>query len=370
MPLNHLELQPQIQQFARDARQNQMKYQEKMKDALGQLQICAKQPYDALRESCQASGQRCALPITEEINRSFPCQPGDLNCVILAADGSQIISSGHEAVPLSLINTSLICLNTGSSQAPEVITHSEIIKEEENAEIGSLSEDLIRLKRDVAEMQILRSWQNNQGLPVLALRDGPLELYHEPRQGRQFDEYFSEYIQLLNDIAHKEFILAGYIDRSRAALITNMLSICAAGANNDIAGLRDTTLLASILPAGQRSAIFELQSSSSDRFPKRVRIHFFYLNVSSTDRPYIVRVEIPVWVAQAPDKINLLHLALLEQCRLLGNRPYPYLLHRAHETAVVHFEEKTQLQDRLALELQKQGLGYPQPSNKLSAKEL
>jgi hypothetical protein len=54
----------------------------------------------------------------------------------------------------------------------------------------------------------------------------------------------------------------------------------------------------------------------------------------------------------------------------MGTRPYPYLLHRAHEEAVVHFDEKEQLVSRLAVELQRCGLGISTVSNKLSAKEL
>jgi len=54
----------------------------------------------------------------------------------------------------------------------------------------------------------------------------------------------------------------------------------------------------------------------------------------------------------------------------MGRRPYPYLLHRAHEEALVSQEEKGKLLERLALELQRQGLGLSQRSHKLSAKEL
>lgn len=38
---------------------------------------------------------------------------------------------------------------------------------------------------------------------------------------------------------------------------------------------------------------------------------------------------------------------------MMGSRPYPYLLHRAHETAVVKQEEKQQIEQMLAMELRK-----------------
>jgi hypothetical protein len=54
----------------------------------------------------------------------------------------------------------------------------------------------------------------------------------------------------------------------------------------------------------------------------------------------------------------------------MGARPYPYLLHRAHETAVVKFEEKRQIEQLLALELRKGGGEVGSESNKQSAKDL
>ena len=371
MPLNYLDLQPQIQQYAQNANQNQAHFRQVLENARELFKTCASQPYDEVRKRCQGSGKRCALPLGETFNQSYPPPAENHPCMVLSADGSQIISSPHDAIPISLINTSLISMNTGSSDAPRIAITSEILSEERNGiELNLLSEDLISLRRDVAELRILKDWNAPNDLPVVALRDGPLELYHEPRQGDQFEKEFKNYTEGLSALAARDFTLAGYIDRTRAGLLGQMLAIYFEERSDGLAELRDTTLLAGMLPVGQRSAIFALQSSSSDHYPEALRIHFFYLNVGSNDKEYIVRVEIPAWVAEDTDKINRLHALLLAQCRIMGGRPYPYLLHRAHETAVVHFDEKTQLQDTLALELQRHGLDIPQPSNKLAAKGL
>ena len=237
------------------------------------------------------------------------------------------------------------------------------------------SEDLINLKRDVGELQILLDWQAESKLPIVALRDGSLELYHEPRQGEAFAREFTEYKELLQDLAKRNYILAGYIDRSRATLVTKMLDVYSTQKNktNTPAGLDslpDVVLMEKYLSPGRRSAIFELHSSSSGHYTGQLRVHFFYLNVGRPEKPYIVRVEIPAWVMKDKQKINLLQQVLLDQCRIMGSRPYPYLLHRAHEEAVVHYDEKEQLQHTLSAQLQQEGLGISQPSNKLSAKEL
>jgi hypothetical protein len=81
-------------------------------------------------------------------------------------------------------------------------------------------------------------------------------------------------------------------------------------------------------------------------------------------------VEIPRWVADDPEQLNLLHAALVEQCRMMGSKPYPYLLHRAHEVAVVKQEEKYQVEQMLAQELRRLDEEMDDGSYKQSAKSL
>ena len=166
-------------------------------------------------------------------------------------------------------------------------------------------------------------------------------------------------------------ILAGYIDKPRADLVVSMLPFISRERDEiDMGGLSDTRLFQELLLPGQRSAIFRLRSPSSAHYTDELELHFFYLNPGSANKPWIARVEIPAWAARDGRQVNLLHRALLDQCRLMGQRPYPYILHRAHEEAVVRLDDKEQLLTRLSFELQRQGLGISQPSHKLSAKNL
>ena len=55
---------------------------------------------------------------------------------------------------------------------------------------------------------------------------------------------------------------------------------------------------------------------------------------------------------------------------MMGSKPYPYLLHRAHETAVVKMEEKQQIEQMLAMELRRQDEEVDDGSYKQSAKDL
>jgi hypothetical protein len=63
-----------------------------------------------------------------------------------------------------------------------------------------------------------------------------------------------------------------------------------------------------------------------------------------------------------------LHAVLVSQCRTLGSRSYPYLLHRAHETAIVSLQEKEQVTQMIALELRRRGVQVGEMSQKQALK--
>ena len=81
-------------------------------------------------------------------------------------------------------------------------------------------------------------------------------------------------------------------------------------------------------------------------------------------------MEVPRWTAENKTSLNTLHQALLDQCRLLGSQPYPYVLHRAHEEAIIHLDEKEDLTNLLTYYFQQVGVEFSGKSHKLSAKEL
>ena len=124
-----------------------------------------------------------------------------------------------------------------------------------------------------------------------------------------------------------------------------------------------------LLPPGHRSACFKIQSNSEKTYKGVLELHFFYLNVGTDGHPWPVRVEIPKWVVDDKEKLNLLHAVLVEQCKMMGNKPYPYLLNRAHEIAVVKNEEKHQIEQLLSMELRKQGEETDDTSHKQTGKD-
>jgi hypothetical protein len=173
--------------------------------------------------------------------------------------------------------------------------------------------------------------------------------------------------------------VAGYVDKPRSdyliaalelVLLDRSGQLSQAGKLRDLWPVRDIDLLEVLLAPGRRSAVFQLRSAAAQHFSGELALHYFYLNVGRAGHAHLARVEIPRWVAQEPALLNLLHAALLDQSAQMGPRPFPYLLHRAHEVAVVHPEEKEQLETMIAAELRRQGVLVGEQSNKQSAKDL
>ena len=323
---------------------------------------------------------RCAIPQDERMDAAFPAT-ADLNSItLLAADGSQILPDRHAAVQYSLVNVGAIAMRAGSGESPEVFTDSQLLFGEELfSESGLVTGEAIEQRRDIAERRSLLELAPNYPAPVLALTDGPVELWGTKGAGE--DDYRKNleiHKSILSQLQAKGVTLAGYVDKPGADLVVRTLEIAQLSTDEEfkqirkLHGLRGVTdrWLYGWLPGGQRSAVFGLQSSSRAHYSGNLALHFFYLNVGDTQHPWLVRVEIPKWVADDEEKLSLLHAALLEQCRIMGAKPYPYILQRAHEIAVVKFEEKAQVEQMLEMELRQSGREMDTESYKQSAKNL
>jgi hypothetical protein len=188
----------------------------------------------------------------------------------------------------------------------------------------------------------------------------------------------------LDRLAEDEIPLAGYIARPGGLPVLSLLALAAdpdpepspekLRAARPFRGLTDSMLYERILGAGERSPVFEFASYWNAHLRDRPRragaadpsIHFFYLNVG-TRYPVIARVEIPAWVSARPEWIDRIHAALVEQSAVTLNDPYPYALIRADEEAFVSGEEKTYLEEQMAIALIRDGLRVNR-SEKLSHK--
>jgi hypothetical protein len=336
---------------------------------------------EKVERACQAdSSIRCALPLDEHLDASTPEPAPDKQCTLLAADGSQILPDRHSTILYSLVNVGAIAMQPGSGKSPEIFTDSSLLFGDDlYTETGMVSEEAIELHRDIAERRKLLDLAGDYPAPVLTLTDGPVELWGAKNGGE--DDYRKNleiHKSVLSQLQAKNVTVAGYVDKPGADLVVRTLEIAQFSNPEDYKNIRKLHPLRGVtdrwlynfLPPGHRSAVFGLQSSSRAHYTGDLSLHFFYLNVGEEYHPWLVRVEFPLWVAEDTGKLNLLHLALLQQCWIMGARPYPYILHRAHEIAVVKFEEKRQVEQMLELEIRRAGGEVEAGSNKQSAKDL
>ena len=389
MALNFQQVFDKIKQIGMGARARQESLDALREHARALLDSWADQAAE-LREKVERARQadpnlRCALPLNERLNVSIPepAPPPDERqnpLTLLAADGSQILPDRHTAVQYSLVNVGAIAMQPGSGQPPEIFTDSSLLFAEElYTETGMLTGEAIEQRRDIAERKKLLELAPDYPAPLLALTDGPVELWGAKNGGE--DDYrrnLEIHKSILSQLQAKNVTVAGYVDKPAADLVVRTLEIAQFSTDDEYKNIRTLHSLRgvtdrwlySFLPGGHRSAVFGLQSSSRLHYTGFLALHFFYLNVGDTKHPSLVRVEFPKWVADDPDKLNLLHAALLQQCRVMGARPYPYILHRAHEIAVVKFEDKKQVEAMLEMELRQSGGEVDEISAKQSAKDL
>jgi len=290
-------------------------------------------------------------------------------------------------VQFGLVNVGAISMKLNSGETPEIFTESELLYGDDLLPNGiPMSDGMVALKRDLAERAKLDELSKSFAGQVVTFTDGPIELWGaKGEDAHAYAEFIQKYLTTLSRLQTRGVITAGYVDKPSADLVVRLLEIASApvGRDNISTNLRDYHPLRGVsdrwlfgerrdplLGPGERSAVFGIQSSSEKNYKGALSLHFFYLNVGTDGHPWPVRVEIPKWVADDKTGLDLLHSVLVSQCRMMGSKPYPYLLHRAHETAVVKMEEKQQIEQLLTLELRHNNEEVDDGSYKQSAKDL
>ncbi len=387
MPVNYTTVQQEIREKSKNASARQMESQQRLEQARRLLHRHAAQ-LDELRVRVDAAAAedrnlRCAVPLDEALDSAFAAAEPLSYPVLLTADGSQINPNRHAALDFALINIGIVTLYPQQAIAPQESIHTELfLFEDLETDQGPITEEVVALRRDLRERRELAKLAaaTPGSLPPITLTDGPLELFREPKENRAFQKALQEYLDVLEQMASLNTLTAGYVDKPASDLVVRLLELTLADAESSAAaqakerplrGISDRLLFAD-LPPLQRTALFAIQSSSAQRFRDRsenLRLCFFYLNVGRADSPWLVRVEVPNWVAARPAWVALLHAALLQQCRQMGSAPYPYGLHRAHEVAVVTFQDAEQIENMIAVELRRLGIPIGEKSYKQMAKD-
>lgn len=380
MALDYQKVREQIQKLGEAAPQRERQLQ-LLRDRADATLLSWAEDGSKLRSKIERAAETnrfliCAMPTEELLNLSVSLPESPQNAHIIAADGSQINPDWHSEVEYCLVNVGAIEIEYGTGKPPQPVIQSEMFYHDAlYTEHGSITDALVSLIRDQSEREMLArlAEESQSNGEVITLTDGPIELWGGNQPSAEFTTRFKMYLGALGRLQKMNATTAGYVDNPRSDLVVRMLEIAVladdeldkAGDERSLRGVRDKDIFFALLAPGARSALFGIQSKSAQDYKEELALHFFYLNVSlRANKKWIVRVEVPAWVANDENKLNTLHAVLVDQCQILANKPFPYLLHRAHETAIVTREEKQQVDQMIMIELRNRGVEVKDKSNK------
>ena len=368
------ELLKNLRQWARDLLKEYSDQQPALREKVRRV-VASHDPY-----------LRCAVPPDpgvrppEPLDAAQPLPPLPTRASILAADGSQIPVDRHAEVLYSLVNVGAIHMRLQSGEPPQLTVRSQLLYDEEIYKNHRMITDafLARL-RDVQERGILAELAQSAAPPVITFTDGPVELWGaDEGDGSGAPNQISQYLHTLQQLEQMGASVAGYVDKPTADLVVRLLEVAVTPENElkeikeqfPLNGVSDYALFQSLLHPGERSVVFAFQSPQARQYKDGLALHFFYLNVGREGHPWLARVDIPAWVAGDAQRLDVLQAVLVDQCRMMGSRPYPYLLHRAHETAVVTLDDREQVTQMIALELRRRHVEVGEVSQKQGSKDL
>lgn len=386
MPVNLLDIQKKLNDFSAQARARKEKIASRQQevenliegyaDRLDELKARVGKAADIVRHL------RCAVPVDEPLDTVIPHPSLPETFTVLAADGSQINPNRHARVAFCVINVGVVKMVRGSGTTPEIFTQSQLLDYDSLFLSGGglISEGMVALKRDLREREALAELGGELRLPAISMTDGPLELYTEPQETKDFTKTLDRYLEVLADLRDQQLMTLGYVDKPGSDLIGRLLELVQLS-DDDLeaynqrqrrfAGVNDISLMSDLLRhPGDRSAVFTIYSQTALRFRDDLALHFFYLNVGLPGKPHLARVEIPGWIARDREMVGILQAVLMEQASIMGTRPYPYILHRAHEVAVVSMPEHQHVEEMIVAEFDRRGIPIDEQSYKQYHKDL
>lgn len=383
MSLRFEKLVPQVQKMARSVAYRTESISERGQQALEAFKQAndldfIHQRINLVRE--RDAGYRGAAPLTEAVNGRFVRQDVPEYAVFVAVDGSQIYPDTHASALYYLTNIGFFVYYHGGAELPlegsePYLFYNDSDLREKSGHGSLIKNTVVNARRSVQEVQAathisLDHWQ--YPAPLITMLDGPLLWFLDSSMpyAKQLEEEYEKALVNYYDlhVAKREQFgsnasLVGYVERGDSRFVVRLLHLLSlpeemiTRAELDTAGpfegLSDTWLFEQILDPGERSAVMIQQSPRNkdykNDYGEPYEVAFFYLNVGNFFKSHIVRIEVPMWVAQETAAVNEVQTLIMEQCALAGR--YPYVLTRADELAVVTNSERHQLQNMINIEL-------------------
>jgi len=302
----------------------------------------------------------------------LPARPAQLT--VIASDGSQIFPDRHEVSNCYLINIGYVVIHYGTGERPVLASQPHLFYEEEDlyqewaGRRMTVTRDMVGVKRgamELAQVAMLAEQARNEGRTVVGLSDGTLILWM--LEGKPFDfrrQTLQATLAGFERMRKARVPIVGYISDPGSADVVNGLRVglcpetppdcdrcpwkaqelqqaltfpkggaCAGVPCEQISGVTDDILYARRLKNGERSGVFPSTSKILDDYGPH-RICFFYANTGVE----IARIEIPLWVAEDEELLDLVHATVCDQAE--KGRGYPVVLSESHERAVVRAADR------------------------------
>jgi GNAT superfamily N-acetyltransferase len=315
----------------------------------------------------------------------LPAAPDDF--IVAAVDGSHIDVDRHLPARCFLINTGHAVLTYGKNPSADLDSEPRLYASDDDLSIRessgyrqqTIEGAVLGAKRTVEEIrklaELVRALPSD--VPTLALLDGTLMMLGLSGPANQafvleelVENGFASALDELRELAEsRPLAVASYISLPRHSELANGLRLltCEASLRDGtyacsstdsewspcgpcVGGIMDRELFGAHLETGQRSAMFTTTSPDVDKYYRGTGLNFFYLNAGEE----IARVEVPSWVAEREDAVNLTHSLLMDQCN--RGHGYPVALMESHEQAVVSGADRRHFVGLVEGALQDQGL--------------
>ncbi|MCL5273717.1 MAG: DNA double-strand break repair nuclease NurA [Chloroflexi bacterium] len=340
----------------------------------------------------------------ERLNQFYEIGEEPKDYALISSDGSQIMPDRHKAVQYAAIQVASACIVYGQSgKTPDV---ERALKAAQHKHIRFLGEvelydestgDLISpgeisAERDLLEIEQLADQCQrfySAGLRPIAVADGslvPFSLLNEPfvrNNAPRATEQLERINRAFDRMRNCGAIVAGYIERPNSNTVARACALADIPAEvidddaqlrqhlrrleQNMRGITDRTLLESILPANQRTALFQpswLINAPAYLGRSGHTMVGCYLAIGPS-APLIARLEMPSWCA-APEQVGVLSRIMVRHTHMGGG--YPLCLKAAHEEAVLAHSDEQAIDRIIQRNLIDQGI-MARPSSKQEAKE-
>lgn len=360
---------------------------------------------DAAATRTEAVGRRpyiSARTGPEGLLASIPPPEVPRDWTALSVDGSHIDVDRHLPLRCHLINLGGCIITYGSDFGCQLFSepvlavddHDLYLRrpEDPSAEV-LIAGPLLGALRTVREVERLadavEALPDNR--PVLALLDGTLAFWDLQRGN--YPRFVAEHLvgrRLRHALARlraasteqRPVVVAAYTSRPRTTEAAGALRLMLCdSSDNDCnrlcnarhsqletcdaaAGFDDRELFEPLLEPGHRSPLYR-SSHLAARFALGLTTgeewsRFYYLHGGAE----IARVEVPDWLADDPDLLDLSHAMLVKQCEL--GFGYPVAVSEAHEQAVISGHDRAEFRRMALMLLEQRGLPTPESAKSFS----